>query len=143
MLIVKVVYHEEGLEKIKKISQGEWIDLRAAEDVEMKKGEFKYVNLGVSMELPDGYEALMAPRSSTFKNFKIIQPNSPAVIDNSFKGNNDIWKYPAYAMEDTVIHKNDRIAQFRVQRIQPEIFFKTVDKLNNPDRGGTGSTGIK
>lgn len=143
MKIVKVMYHDPELEKIKRISQGDWTDLRAAEDVEMKAGEFKYISLGVSMQLPDGYEAIMAPRSSTFKNWGILQPNSPAVIDGSFRGSEDVWKYPAYATRDTVIHKNDRIAQFRIQQIQPEVFFKQVDNLDeNIARGGFGSTGI-
>lgn len=144
MRIIKVMYHDEELEKIVKISKGDWIDLRAAEDVEMKAGEFKYINLGISMELPEGYEALMAPRSSTFKNWGILQPNSPAVIDHTFCSSEDVWKYPAYATRDTVIHKNDRIAQFRIQVIQPEIFFKEVDNLDqNKTRGGLGSTGVK
>ncbi len=143
MQIIKIMYHDEELEKLKRISNGDWVDLRAAEEVEMKAGEFKYIDLGISMQLPDGYEAIMAPRSSTFKNWGILQPNSPAVIDSSYRGSDDIWKYPAYATRDTVIHKNDRIAQFRIQKIQPELFFKTVDNLDgNVTRGGLGSTGI-
>lgn len=144
MLVIRVMYHDNEIEKIKKISQGDWVDVRAAEDVEMKAGEFKLINLGISMQLPEGYEAILAPRSSTFKNYGILQPNSPGVIDNSYCGSDDIWKYPAYATRDTVIHKNDRIAQFRIQKIQPELFFKQVDDLDgNLSRGGFGSTGIR
>lgn len=138
---IKIVYHSD-IEKIERISKGDWIDLRSAEDVILKKGEFKLVNLGVSMQLPDGYEAHIVPRSSTYKNFKIIQTNHQAVIDNSYSGTNDIWKYPVYAMEDTVIHKNDRICQFRIVKSQPEVHFIETDMLNNECRGGFGSTGV-
>ena len=137
---IKIVYHSD-IDKIKRISTGDWIDLRAAEDVTLKKGEFKLIDLGVSMKLPDGYEAHIVPRSSTYKNFKIIQTNHQAVIDNSYSGTNDVWKYPALAIEDTVIHKNDRICQFRIMKTQPEIHFIETDKLDGVDRGGIGSTG--
>lgn len=131
------------IEKIRKIPQGDWIDLRAAQNVKMKKGEFTLIPLGIAMELPVGFEAHMAPRSSTYKNFKIIQANSVAVIDESYRGDNDQWFYPAIALEDTVIHKNDRIAQFRIMMKQPELNFIEVATLANEDRGGLGSTGIK
>ena len=137
---IKIIYHSD-IDKIKRISTGDWIDLRAAEDVTLKKGEFKLIDLGVSMKLPDGYEAHIVPRSSTYKNFKIIQTNHQAVIDNSYSGTNDVWKYPALAIEDTVIHKNDRICQFRIMKTQPEIHFIETDKLDGVDRGGIGSTG--
>ncbi len=144
MQIIKVMYHDGDLEKIQKISKGGWVDLRAAEDVEMKAGEWKLIDLGVSMQLPEGYEAILAARSSTFKNYGILTANGIGVIDNSFCGSEDRWKLSAYATRDTVIHKNDRIAQFRIQKIQPELFFKTVDSLDgNENRGGFGSTGIK
>jgi dUTP pyrophosphatase len=144
MKIIKIMYHDPELEKIKRITQGDRIDLRAAEDVEMKAGEFKLISLGVSMQLPEGYEAILSPRSSTFKNYGILMANSFGCIDNSFCGSDDVWKFAAYATRDTVIHKNDRIAQFRIQPIQPEIFFKTVDNLDeNAARGGFGSTGVK
>lgn len=139
---IKIVYHSD-IEKIKRISKGDWIDLRSAEDVELKKGEFKLINLGISMKLPIGYEAHIVPRSSTYKNFKIIQTNHQAVIDNSYSGTNDIWKYPALAIEDTTIHKNDRICQFRIVKSQPEIYFIETDKLDEECRGGIGSTGRK
>ena len=137
---IKIVYHSD-IDKIKRISTGDWIDLRSAEDVELKAGDFKLISLGVSMELPKGYEAHIVPRSSTFKNFGIIQTNHQAVIDESYNGNNDIWKYPVYALRDTVIHKNDRICQFRIIEHQPTIEFEEVDKLEGSDRGGFGITG--
>ena len=139
---VQIVYHS-NIEKLKRINEGDWIDLRSAEEVELKKGEFKLISLGVSMKLPDGYEAHIAPRSSTYKNFKIIQTNSIGIVDNSYSGTGDIWKFPALAMEDTIIHKGDRICQFRIVRNQPEVHFIETDKLEDIDRGGFGSTGTK
>lgn len=126
---------------IEKISKGDLIDLRAAETVEMKKGDFRLISLGVGMKLPDGYKANIYPRSSTYKNFGIILANSVGQIDNSYSGDNDCWKFPAIAMRDTVIHKNDRICQFEIQKVQPEIEFVEVEHLDDTDRGGIGSTG--
>lgn len=140
-ITIKIKYFDKKIDKIEKVNIGDWIDLRAAETVKLKKGEFRLISLGVGMKLPNGYEANIVPRSSTYKNFKIIQTNSFAVIDNSYSGDNDVWKYPAIAMEDTVIHKNDRICQFRVNRVQPSIQFKEVEHLDDIDRGGFGSTG--
>lgn len=140
-ITIKIKYFDKEIDKIEKVNIGDWIDLRAAETVKLKKGEFRLISLGVGMKLPNGYEANIVPRSSTYKNFKIIQTNSFAVIDNSYSGDNDVWKYPAIAMEDTVIHKNDRICQFRVNRVQPSVQFKEVEHLDNIDRGGFGSTG--
>ena len=138
---IKIKYFNDKIEKIKKISQGDWIDLRAAEDCELKAGEFKLIPLGVAMELPEGYEAYVVPRSSTFKNFGIIQANHCGVIDESYKGDNDQWFFPAYALRDTKIKMNDRICQFRIQKKMPEIDFIEVETLGNKDRGGHGSTG--
>lgn len=118
-----------------------WIDMRAAEDVELKAGEFKLIPLGVAMKLPEGYEAIVAPRSSTFKNFGIIQSNSFGLIDESFCSDLDQWMFPAYACRDTVIHKNDRICQFRILKHQPSIDFVETDRLGGVSRGGFGSTG--
>lgn len=129
------------IEKLEKIQKGDWIDLRAAETIELKQGEFKLINLGVGMRLPDGYEANVVPRSSTFKTWGVLQTNSYGVIDNSYSGNNDQWKFPAYATRDTVINKNDRICQFRIQKIMEPIEFEVVDNLDETDRGGWGSTG--
>lgn len=131
------------VEHIGKISVGDWIDLRAAEDVHMKAGEYKMFPLGVAMQLPKGYEALVAPRSSTFKKYGIILVNSIGVIDESYCGDNDQWQYPAYAVRDTFIPKNERICQFRIIRHQPEIELIEVEHLGNEDRGGFGSTGTK
>lgn len=139
---ILIKYHDDDLQKLEYIDgKSDWIDLRAAEDVKLKKGEFKLISLGVSMKLPDGYEAHIVPRSSTFKNFGIIQTNHFGVIDQSYSGTNDIWKFPAYAMRDTEIHKNDRICQFRIIENQPKVDFIEVDKLEDSDRGGFGSTG--
>ena len=139
---IKIKYHTNEIEKLRYIDgKSDWVDLRAAEDVELKAGDFKLISLGVSMELPKGYEAHIVPRSSTFKNFGIIQTNHHAIIDESYCGDNDIWRYPAYALRDTVIHKNDRICQFRIMEHQPVIEFEEVDRLGNEDRSGFGSTG--
>ena len=140
---IKIVYHDSELEKIEKIPIGDWIDLRAAEDVEIKPGEFKLISLGVSMKLPDGYEAHVAPRSSTYKKWGILQANSIGIIDNSYSGTNDIWWFPALSIHGSQIHKNDRICQFRIVKKQPEIKFEIVDKLDDHNRGGFGSTGSK
>lgn len=138
---IKIKYFTD-IEKVEKIKNGDWIDLRSAEDVELKAGEFKLISLGVAMELPKGYEAHIVPRSSTFKNWGIIQTNHQAVIDESYCGDNDIWRYPALAMRDTVIHKNDRICQFRIVEKMPMLEFEEIETLENEDRGGIGSTGV-
>lgn len=137
---IKIKYHNKNIDKIKKIAVGDWIDLRAAETVELKEGEYKLISLGVSMQLPKGYEAHVVPRSSTFKNFGIIQTNHHGIIDESYCGDDDVWKFPAYAMKDTMIKENDRICQFRIVEKMPEIEFVEVDKLENENRGGFGST---
>ena len=137
---IKVRYHTD-IEPIKLTLNGDWIDLRAAEDVTMRSGDFKLISLGVSMKLPDGYEAYIVPRSSTFKNWGVIQTNHMGVIDNSYCGDNDIWMFPAYAIRDTVIKKNDRICQFRIQKKMDTVGFKTVYRLDDTNRGGFGSSG--
>lgn len=141
MKTIKIKYFTNEIDKINKIDKGDWIDLRAAEKVELKAGEFKLIPLGVAMQLPEGYEAHVVPRSSTYKNFGIIQTNHQAVIDESYCGDNDQWFYPAYALRDTVINVNDRICQFRIMEKQPSINFEEVEVLGNEDRGGIGSTG--
>ena len=140
---ISIIYHNSNIEKLNKIDKGDWVDLRAAETVEMKTGDFKLISLGVSMKLPEGYEAHIVPRSSTFKNFGVLQTNSCGIIDNSYSGTNDIWKFPALAMRDTVIHEGDRICQFRIVERQPSVDFVSVEKLDAFDRGGFGSTGTK
>ena len=141
---IKIKYFDDGIDKIKNVEgKSDWYDLRAAETVELQAGEFKLIPLGVGMILPECFEANIVPRSSTFKNYGIIQTNHFAVIDNSYSGDNDEWKYPVYATRDTIIHKNDRICQFRINRIQPACIFKEVEHLNDTDRNGFGSTGVK
>lgn len=140
---IQVKYHDKELHPIKWMNCGDWLDLRAAEDVEMKAGEFKLISLGVSMQLPEGYEAHIVPRSSTFKNFGVLQTNHMGVIDESYCGDTDIWKFPALAMRDTAIHKNDRICQFRIMEKQPKFEIETVPMLKGKNRGGFGSTGVK
>ena len=137
---IKVKYHTDIL-PIEMNEKGDWIDLRAAEDMKLWGGYYYYIPLGISVELPEGYEAHVAPRSSTFKNWGIIQTNSVGVIDNSYCGDNDIWMMPVYATRFTEIKKNDRICQFRIVEKQPHLEFETVDHLGNEDRGGFGSTG--
>ena len=139
---IKIKYHTDEIEKLRYIDgKSDWIDLRAAEDVELKAGEFKLISLGVSMELPKGYEAHVVPRSSTFKTWGILQTNSIGIIDESYCGDNDIWKIPVYATRDTTIHKNDRICQFRIEKHQPTIMFEEVNHLDGVERGGFGTTG--
>lgn len=139
---IKIKYHSDEIEKLTYIEgKSDWIDLRAAEEVELKQGEFKLIKLGVSMQLPAGYEAVVVPRSSTYKNFGIIQTNHMGVIDETYCGDNDVWMMPVLAVRDTVIHVNDRICQFRIQKHQPQILFEEVEVLGNNDRGGIGSTG--
>ncbi|MCM3240345.1 dUTP diphosphatase [Heyndrickxia oleronia] len=140
---IKIKYFDENLTRINKIVQGDWLDLRAAQTIEMKKDEFKLIPLGVAMEIPEGYEAHIVPRSSTFKNFGIIETNSMGVIDESYKGDNDQWFFPAYALRDTVIEFNDRICQFRIMEKMPAVELIEVDSLGNENRGGLGSTGVK
>ena len=139
-----VRYHKEDCNDLIELEinpKGDFIDLRCAENVTLKSGEFKLISLGISVKLPEGYYAEMVPRSSTFKNFGIIMTNSIGIIDESYCGDNDIWRFPALAMRDTEIHINDRIAQFRVVKKKP-IKINKVDKLYDEDRGGIGSTGI-
>lgn len=161
-LVVKIKYHDTELERIEKIKVGDWIDLRAAEDVFIPLWSDALVSLGVSMKLPEGYEAHVAPRSSTFKKWGIIQTNSIGIIDNSYSGTNDIWKFPCFCLapkfqftlddegdfvtpsmvrRGTMIHKNDRICQFRIVKKQDEFEFDEVMFLDPVDRGGIGSTG--
>ena len=137
---IKVKYHAD-IHPLEKTDRGDWIDLRAAEDVELKAGEFKLISLGVSMKLPEGYEANIVPRSSTFKHWGILQTNHFGVIDNSYSGDSDVWMFPAYATRDVLIEKNSRICQFRIQRKMEDVTLTTVDKLDGANRGGFGSSG--
>ena len=142
METIKIKYFSDEIEKLCYVDgKSDWIDLRAAKEVEMKKGDWVLIPLGVAMELPKGYEAHIVPRSSTYKNFGIIQANHMGVGDESYCGDQDQWHFSALAMRDTVIHVNDRICQFRIMEHQPQILFDEVENLGNSNRGGFGSTG--
>ena len=143
---IRIRYHSDKIDRLTYIDgKSDWIDLRAAEDVVLSKGEFRMIDLGISVRLPDGYEAIVAPRSSAFKNFGIIQVNSIGIIDESYGKNstNDRWMYPVLAMRDTEIHVNDRIAQFRILEHQPKIVFEEIGEMKGEARGGFGSSGIR
>lgn len=153
---IRIKYLKDDITKLTKIDQGDWIDVYAAEDVMIPEGEHALIPLGFCMELPKGYEAYLAPRSSTFKNWGIIVANSIGIIDESYNGDGDQWLLSAYCLkgketirindEDikaTIIHKNDKIAQFRIMKKMPMINFLEVDNLGNEDRNGLGSTGKK
>lgn len=141
--IIKVKYFDKEIEKINKIAIGDWIDLRAAKTFELKQFDYQLIPLGIGMKLPKGYEANVVPRSSTFKNFGILQTNSFAVIDESYSGNDDQWFFPALAMRDTFIKKGDRICQFRINKKMDTVEIIEVDELDEVSRGGIGSTGTK
>ena len=139
---IQIKYFTDEIEKLTYIAgKSDWIDLRAAKEMELKAGQYAMIPLGVAMKLPEGYEAHIVPRSSTYKNFGLIQTNHMGVVDESYCGDNDQWHMPVYAMRDTVIHVNDRICQFRIMEHQPTIQFEEVEALDAPDRGGFGSTG--
>ena len=140
---IQIRYFTDQIEPLRYVDgKSDWIDLRAAETVELKAGQFRLIPLGVGMKLPAGYEALVAPRSSTFKNYGVLQANSLGIVDESYCGDNDQWRWPAYAVRDTVIHAGDRICQFRIIEHQPKLEFCPVEHLDGPDRGGFGSTGV-
>ncbi|MFV0465345.1 MAG: dUTP diphosphatase [Lachnospiraceae bacterium] len=144
METIRIKYFGDDIERLKYIDQkSDWIDLRASERVELLQGDYKLIPLGVAMHLPKGYEAHVVPRSSTFKNYGLLQTNSCGIIDGSYCGDEDMWRMPVYATRDTVIEKNDRICQFRIIKNQPEIEFVELQTLGNSDRGGFGSTGVK
>lgn len=138
---LKVKYLADGLEELRCVPGSDWVDLRCAADVELKAGEFRLIPLGVAIALPDGYEAHVVPRSSTFKNYGLLQANSMGVVDGSYRGDGDQWHWPAYATRDVKIEKNTRLCQFRVVENQPPLVFTRVERLDAPDRGGFGSTG--
>ena len=140
---IRIKYLNDSINRLEKIEKGDWIDLRSAEDVELKKAESKLIHLGVAMELPKGYEAHIVPRSSTFKKWGIIQTNHMGVVDNTYCGDDDWWFMSVYATRDVKIEKDDRICQFRIVEKMPPIEFETVEVLGNENRGGCGSTGSK
>lgn len=140
-LEILIKYHDKDLGKIEKIPVGDWIDLRSAERVDMNMFDFKFISLGVSMKLPKGYEAHLVPRSSTFDKWGILQTNGIGIIDESYCGDGDVWKFPALAMRSTTIFKGDRICQFRIMPKMSEVKFKELDHMKDENRGGLGSTG--
>ena len=142
METITVRYFHEDMEPLCYVEgKSDWIDLHTAEEVTLKAGEFRLIPLGVAIALPEGYEAHIVPRSSTFKNYGILQTNSMGVVDSSYCGDNDQWRMPVYATRDVTIEKGARICQFRIMKNQPQLEFLTVDHLDGPDRGGFGSTG--
>lgn len=141
--VILIKYVKNGMKKIEQIDKGDWIDLRIAEDVHLEPNEFKLIPLGVAMALPPNYEALLIPRSSTFKKYGIIQTNSIGLIDETYCGDNDEWKFPAYATRSVDIPKNTRICQFRIFEHQPIVALVETVHLYGTDRGGFGSTGDK
>ena len=141
---IQIIYHDPNMPKLEFIEgKSDWIDLRARIGGSFKAGDFALIDLGISMKLPEGYEAHIAPRSSTFKNYGIIQTNSVGVVDNSYSGTNDIWKMPCYFTRDTLIKPYDRICQFRLIKKMDSVNFIETDCLESIDRGGFGSTGNK
>ena len=142
VLKIPVKYHAD-IEAVKKIKLGDWIDLRAAENIDLQWGEFALISLGISMKLPEGYEAHVLPRSSTFSRYGIVMTNGMGIIDNSYSGTNDIWMFPALCLwrGGSHIKENERIAQFRIVKKQPEVEFEEVLFLDPVDRKGFGSTG--
>ena len=144
MVELKIRYISKEIEKLRYIDGvSDWIDLRSAENVSLKAGESRLIRLGIAVELPEGYEAHIVPRSSTYKNFRILQTNHFGVVDHSYCGDEDEWKYPVLAMRDTEIHVNDRICQFRIMKNQPKLVFTEVEHLTGASRGGFGTTGVK
>ena len=144
MVELKIRYISKEIEKLRYIDVvSDWIDLRSAENVSLKAGESRLIRLGIAVELPQGYEAHIVPRSSTYKNFGILQTNHFGVVDHSYCGDEDEWKYPVLAMRDTEIHVNDRICQFRIMKNQPKLVFTEVEHLTGASRGGFGTTGVK
>ena len=140
---IKIKYHDPDIEKMPLERHGDWIDLRAAENVCLQPGEFKLISLGVSMKVPDGYESHIVPRSSTYKTWGILQANSLGVVDELYCGENDIWKFPALAFRPTTINKGDRICQFRIVKKMEPVEFVEVAAMEDPSRGGFGSTGAQ
>ena len=154
-MIIRIKYFDKAT-KLKKITKGNWIDVYANKDVFVKCGERAMVPLGFALELPEGWEGHLAPRSSTFKTWGIIQTNSVGVVDDTYIGDNDQWHMPVYCLQGkdiesengeevkgTWIRKGDKIGQFRIMEVMPEIEFEEVESFGNKYRGGFGTTGTK
>ncbi len=140
---IKIKYHDPEIAKLGVEQHGDWIDLRAAENVCLQPGEFRIISLGISMKIPEGYEAHVVPRSSTYKTWGILQTNSMGVIDNGYCGENDVWGFPALAFRPTTINKGDRICQFRIVKKMEPVEFVEVGHMEDESRGGFGSTGAQ
>lgn len=140
---IRIKYFDKEVEKIAPIQNGDWIDLRSRVEVEYKAGDTVKLPLNVAMELPKGYESVVNPRSSTYRNYGLLLVNSQGVIDNSYNGDNDEWMFVGYAVRDGKVNKGDRVCQFRIQENQPKLVFSEVDHLGNEDRGGFGTSGVK
>ncbi len=139
---IKIKYHSDKIEKLRYIDgKSDWIDLRSAREYHFQPGEFVLIDLGISVQLPAGYEMITAARSSLFKNYGLIQTNAIGIIDESYCGDEDVIRMPVYATRETIVHVNDRVCQFRIIEHQPRIIFEEVDSLGNAVRGGFGSTG--
>lgn len=139
---IQIKYHTDRIEKLRYIDgKSDWIDLRAAKDYDLKKGDFCLIDLGISVKLPEGYEMITAPRSSTFKNYGLIQSNGIGIVDESYCGDDDVLMMPVFATRDVHVSVNDRLCQFRILRHQPEIIFEEKEHLGDKTRGGFGSTG--
>lgn len=152
---IRIKYSEEAT-RLKKIAKGNWIDVYANKDMFVKEGERAMIPLGFALELPEGWEGHLAPRSSTFKTWGIIQTNSVGVVDDTYIGDNDQWHMPVFCLQGkdtniadgveekgTWIKKGDKVAQFRIMEVMPEIELEEVETFGNDDRGGFGSTGTK
>lgn len=144
---IKIKYLQDAT-RMNKITKGNWIDVYAYEDTFVPEGERAMINLGFALELPKGWEGHLAPRSSTFKTWGIIQTNSVGVVDDTYIGDNDIWHMPVYCLQakdenGTWIKTGDKIGQFRIMEVMPEIEFEEVESFGNQDRGGFGTTGVK
>lgn len=139
---IQIKYYTDAIEELRYVDgKSDWVDLHAAEEVTLRAGEFRLIPLGVAIALPEGYEAHLVPRSSTFKNYGILQTNSMGVVDYTYRGDGDQWFMPAYATRDVTIEQNARICQFRIVEHQPQLQFVRVAHLAETDRGGFGSTG--
>ena len=139
---LKIKYHTDAIEKLTYIDgKSDWIDLRAAKRYELNKGDWQLIDLGVSIALPEGYEAHVVPRSSTYRTWGLLQTNSCGVIDNTYCGDDDVWMVPMLATRDTVVEVGDRICQFRIMKNQPVIEFEETARLDGISRGGFGTTG--
>lgn len=144
---IKIKYLQDAT-RMNKITKGNWIDVYAYQDTFVPEGERAMINLGFALELPKGWEGHLAPRSSTFKTWGVIQTNSVGVVDDTYIGDNDIWHMPVYCLQakhdnGTWIKKGDKIGQFRIMEVMPEIEFEEVESFGNQDRGGFGTTGVK